>query len=375
VSAVRVAFVSSHAKLGGAERYLELLLAGLGPEWVAGVVSLEDGPFVQRLRELGHRVEVVHTGARPLDLARSVRPLRRALSSLGGAVVHANGIKAALLAGAAVTGTGRPLVWVKHDFTGDGALARVAAARADQVVAVSSAVAETFPARTRGRKVHVVPNALPETELSGDERERLRELAGAPDSARVIAVVGRIAPDKGQHELLAAAPAIRRRVPTARFVFLGGETDSESAYAESLRASAAADGLEEAMSFLGFREDAAALIAGCDAVVVPSVRDRKGRGREGFGLVGLEAFAVGTPVVGYADGALRETLGECALLVPPGDREALADAVVSVLEDPGEAARLAECGRARVSGRFSPERLVARMQERYRAAAKAGRRR
>lgn len=370
MSAVRVAFVSSHAKLGGAERYLELLLGELGESWVAGIVCLEDGPFVDRLRRIGYDTRVVATGRHPTDLLRAVRPLRRSLRAVGGDVVHANGIKAALVSAVAVRGLRRGLVWVKHDFTGDGALARVAAAGVDQVIGVSSAVVETFGRRSR--KIHVVPNAVPRTPIAGDERERVLRLLQAGPTARVVALVGRVAPDKGQHELLAAAPSVVAQIPEVRFAFIGAESDSERAYADELRADAESAGVAERLTFTGFREDAAALVAGCDVVAVPSVRDRAGRGREGFGLVGLEAFSVGTPVVGYDDGALRETLGSCALLVAPGDRAGLAEAIVRVLRDEAEARRLVDCGRRRVEGRYALERLAADMKGRYRAAAKSG---
>jgi glycosyltransferase involved in cell wall biosynthesis len=88
-------------------------------------------------------------------------------------------------------------------------------------------------------------------------------------------------------------------------------------------------------------------------------------GREGFGFVGLEAMAAGTPVVGYADGALPEVLGDCALLVAPGDRRALRDAILTVLREPQTRARMVECGRLRVARLFRVERTVAAMKDRY----------
>ncbi len=119
---VRVSFVSSHALGGGSERYLELLLGSLEPEWVAGVICLQDGPFVERLRSLGHSVEVVQTSG-PGRASRCGAPrLRRALRRQAPDVVHANGVKAALAAGLATPGTGIPVLWLKHDFSWDGPL-------------------------------------------------------------------------------------------------------------------------------------------------------------------------------------------------------------------------------------------------------------
>jgi glycosyltransferase involved in cell wall biosynthesis len=91
-------------------------------------------------------------------------------------------------------------------------------------------------------------------------------------------------------------------------------------------------------------------------------------GREGFPYVGLEAMAVGTPVVGYAHGGLPEMVGECGRLVPPGDRDALREAILELLRDPGLRERLADCARARVRTEFSLDRMVGAMKERYREA-------
>ncbi|HEU6446281.1 MAG TPA: glycosyltransferase family 4 protein, partial [Gaiellaceae bacterium] len=314
---------------------------------------------------------VLDVGRRGRDLARAGVRLGRLVRSLGAEVVHANGVKAALACALDPRLSRPPLVWVKHDFSWDGIVAAAVALRSRRVVAVSEAVAETFPGPLR-RRVSVVHNGLPP--IAADRpcgRRLVLEALGAPESAPVVALVGRLDRDKGHEELLAALPEVVRRRPGTRVAFIGADNPRRPEYVGGLREQLERDGLADAVSFLGYRKDAVELMSGCDVVVVPSVVGEGGRGREGFGYVGLEAFAVGTPVVAYADGALRETLGDCALLVPPGDREALGDAVVRVLEDDGLRSRLVECGRARLQGRFSLDEMVCRMKDEYRAAAKA----
>ncbi len=93
--AVDVTFVSSHARLGGEENYLARLLEELGPDWIAGVVSLEDAPFVERLRAMNVQTEVIPTSARAPGMLRSALRLRRSLRRAKPQVVHANGVKAA----------------------------------------------------------------------------------------------------------------------------------------------------------------------------------------------------------------------------------------------------------------------------------------
>ena len=366
-----VAFVSSHARRGGAERYLRLLLRELGPAWRCGVVCLEDGPLVDDLRDDGIEPQVINVGRRGRDLAGAGVRLGKLLRRLGADAVHANGVKAALACALEPQLSRPPLVWVKHDFSFDGVVAAAVALRCRRVVAVSEAVAETFPGALR-RRVSVVHNGLPPIAADRPRGRRLLfEALGAPESAPVIGLVGRLDRDKGQEELAAVLPEVVRRRPGTRVAFIGPDNPHRPEYVRDLRQRLARDGVADAVSFLGYREDAVELMSGCDVVVVPSVVGERGRGREGFGYVGLEAFAVGTPVVGYADGALRETLADCALLVPPGDRAALGDALVCVLEDSDVRSRLVECGRARLEGRFSLDGMVARMKDEYRAAAKA----
>ena len=74
---------------------------------------------------------------------------------------------------------------------------------------------------------------------------------------------------------------------------------------------------------------------------------------EGFSLPAVELMACGTPLVATSAGALPEVVGDAALVVPPGDPEALAAAVGRLLDDPELAARLGAAGRERVVERFT----------------------
>ena len=369
IDPVPVMFVSSHAHKGGSERYLELLLGSLEPGWIGGIVSLQDGPFVQRLRELGHDVEVVPTGPR-LDMLASAVRLRRVLARRRPGVVHANGVKAAAVAALATAGTRLPVIWLKHDFSWDGPLARLVAAGCRQVVAVSAAVTTTFGARLR-RRVRVVPNGLPDYEVDREAgRALVARLLDAPAEAPMGVLVGRLHPAKGQIELIEALPRVLDRRPDARCALVGGDDPYQAAYAETVRRRAGELGLESAVTFLGHRDDALTLVSGCDVAVTPSVADERGFGKESFSFAVVEALAVGTPVVAYADGALPEVLGECAELVPPGDRVALAESIVRVLEDEDLRGRLVECGSARVRERYRLSSMVESMKRCYRETAR-----
>ena len=91
---------------------------------------------------------------------------------------------------------------------------------------------------------------------------------------------------------------------------------------------------------------------------------------EGFGLPPLEAMVARVPVVASASGAVPEVVGEAALLVPPGDADALAAALCAVLTDDGERRRLVAAGTARAA-RFSWDACAAGLADLYGRAATA----
>ena len=324
------------------------MLELLGPDWVRVVVALEDGPLVERLRAK-HQTQVIPTGAGWTSILGSARRLRTLLRSHEPQLVHANGVKAAIVSVLAAAGTKIPVVWVRHDFSYDGRVARLVAGRCRVTVGVSEAVARGLP------HARVVYPAL----VAGDV-----DASADTGEPHAVVLVGYFHPVKGQAELVEAAPAILERVPDARFLFVGGEDPNAAGYLDTVRARARELGVEHAVSFLGHRTDAAALIGSSDVAVVTTL----GKG-EGFGLAALEALDAGTPVVGYASGALPEIVGDCGQLVPAADRTALADAIVELLSDDALRTSLASCGRQRARERFSVERWRNGLVDAYREAA------
>jgi glycosyltransferase involved in cell wall biosynthesis len=359
---VAVTFVSSHALGGGSERYLELLLGELGPDWTRAVISLQDGPLVGRLRGSGHEVEVVPAGARA-GLAAAVPPLRRALLRQRPDVVHANGVKAALAAVLATVRTGIPVVWVKHDFSWDGPLARAVASRCALVVAVSGAITGVFGPRLAER-VRVVPNGIPDYRRDPDGPGLVASLVGDA-GAPVTALVGRLHQAKGQLELVEAAPAVLAKRPDARFLLLGGDDPSQVAYAQAVRGRIRELGLQDAFTLAGHRDDPLRVVSGCDLVVLPSVADERGAGREACPFALLEAMSLETPVVAYAAGGIPEVLGDCGRLVAADDRDGLAAASAAMLDSEAERRGAAACARRRVRERHSLQRMAGAMRRLY----------
>ena len=143
--------------------------------------------------------------------------------------------------------------------------------------------------------------------------------------------------------MLAAAPTILAAVPDAAIVVVGDGPD-----AAALRSTA-----DPRVVFMPFRAPSARYLRALDVFVLPS-------DSEALPIGLLEAQACGVPQVASDVGGIHEALvPETGLLVPPGDPEALAGAVVTLLRDPERRAAMAAASRARHAERFTVERMVA----------------
>ena len=213
-----------------------------------------------------------------------------------------------------------------------GVLERIVARRADAVLCVSSdlqARMRRLGARGVARALVPAPAApdVPARTLAGIRAEL--GVAGGPASAPVILTVARLARQKGLGTLVEAAAHWQDRDPAPLLVVAGS-----GPLRGDLARRAAASGA--AIRFLGQRGDVPALLAAADVVVLPSAW-------EGQPLIVQEALRAGRPLVASRVGGIPDLTGkDAALLVPPGDARALAAAVLSVLDDPGLAARLSE---------------------------------
>ncbi len=186
--------------------------------------------------------------------------------------------------------------------------------------------------------------------LSPKDLARKRLEVGLPNGARVVGFVGRLVREKGLLELFAAARIVRKRVPDVRFLLVGPvDTHKRDALTPD---TAQEYGMADVCHFLGMRYDMPELYALMDVFVLPSHR-------EGFPRAPMEASAMKVPCVVTDIRGCREAVehGRNGLLVPLGDVQALADAVVELLTDQEKARRMGEEGRRMALERFD-ERLV-----------------
>lgn len=187
--------------------------------------------------------------------------------------------------------------------------------------------------------------------LGAEVRRTIRASLGIPAEAPLIGIVGRLDPDKGHADTLAAFARIAPQHAAAHLLVVGaGPLEA------SLRADNERFGLAGRVHFTGWRADVPALLAAMDVFSHPSRR-------EPFGLAVAEAAAAGLPVVAYEEGALPEIVRDhdTGLLVRPGDISALAATLGDLLRRPEESRAMGARGRERVAREFRPEDAAAQL--------------
>ncbi|MCD4526287.1 glycosyltransferase [Nocardioides sp. cx-173] len=340
------------------ERGWDVTLACPGTGWLG-----------EEAAALGVRVETWYAARAPgPGLAREVATLSRVVARDRPHAVHLHSAKAGLAGRLTVRGR-RPTLFQPHAWSflaATGALRtasllweRQAVRWTSELVCVSESERRLGLAHGVSAPTTVVPNGV---DLAGHRAGGTRARAAAraalrlPDAPTVVCV-GRLAPQKGQADLLAAWSAVRARVPDARLVLVGDGPDRRR-LEDSVQPG---DGVD----LVGARADVPLWLAAADVVAVPSRW-------EGMALVPLEAMAsarsvVATDVTGVADSV------PCAAgaVVATGSPLALADAVVTRLLDPERADAEGRAGRAHVEARHdaaASARTVAEVTMRLAAA-------
>lgn len=313
---------------GGTGRHVRMLADGVPDACVLGPAATGAafgfGSFV-----------AVEFADRPRPVAdfAAVRRLRRVLRSFD--VVHAHGLRAGALTALALRhwrGAGPGLVVTVHNAPAAGGvtgavyrlLERIVARRADAVLCVSGDLEQRMHAAGARRVSRAV---VPAPSIAPAPAEPADQAVAAPSGAPVVLAVGRLARQKAFDVLIEAAPRWRDLSPAPRLAIAG-----EGPLAGDLAAQAAR--LAVSVDFLGRRADVPALLAEAAVFVLPSRW-------EGQALILQEALRAGVPIVATRAGGNPDLTGEDgALLVPPGDPAAIADAVRAVLTDPALAAKL-----------------------------------
>ncbi|NWO10290.1 glycosyltransferase [Chromohalobacter salexigens] len=200
-------------------------------------------------------------------------------------------------------------------------------------------------------------------QLDTDARCALRDTLGIPREAVAMALPGRLTPGKGQQLLLDAFIRLRDAGDTqSHLVLIGGLEADEGGnptFIASLQQQVREQGLEERVTFTGFRRDLPRLFEVMDIVCVPSRN-------EAFGLTVIEAMAAGKAVVGADSGAIPELIGAgCGRLVDPQDPTAWAATLRELRDAPALREQLGTAARRLANARFTLAKHVTGLRAVY----------
>jgi glycosyltransferase involved in cell wall biosynthesis len=299
--------------------------------------------------------------------------LRSAVKRSGANIVHTHSPLAGTLGRVfARVGSVEAIVSTEHnvrEFYKPGVrwLNALTLGRADQIVCVSGAVQDSIAQVLEKRQVPAmtIRNFVDPADLEKRKgsRDVVRAELGINMNDLVLVNVATLVHQKDQATLLRAMRLVRDAVPHARLLVVGdgplmGELDQ-------LRTQL---GLQDAVTLTGRRKDVPALIAASDIQVVPSLH-------EGLSIAVLEGMALGKPFVATDIGPNKEPLGDCAVFVPTGDHEKLAQGIIDLSRRPDEMAVLGERLRARANEQFSAASRIRELAQVYETLAAAPRNR
>jgi len=320
----------------------------------------------------------------PVSDLRAWQAIRRLIKEFRPHITNVSTGKAALLGGLAARSCGVPirvyvLRGIGYQAVGGvrGALRkiaeRIACGSAHRKICVSESVrkrleldgfltAESSCVLASGSSDGVDAARFAPTGERVAHAKRLRHELGIPADAPVVGYVGRLTPDKGVPELLAAHESLKRTVTGVRMLLVGG-SEADDQLPPEARERMRTDATIVCPGSVG---DPAPYYHVMDVLALPSRR-------EGFPNTVLEAYAAGKPVVatrttGVVDAVMEEGTG---LLVPVGDAHALADALDLMLKSPATRHEMGEAGRRSVARDFRPVRLWRELEKEYRRLLEA----
>jgi len=369
LAGARILQVIPRLDAGGAERTTVEVAAALQAAGARALVASEGGRLSRELEAAGAElIEMPHSGSKnPLTVLGHARWLKRLIRTRKVDLVHARSRAPAWSALWAARSAHVKFVTTYHGvYTSGGRLKRLynsVMARGDAVIANSEFTAEHVRAEHpfAASKLITIPRgvdmeAFRPAAVSSQRLDQLARLWRIKPDRRdlIILLPGRMTSWKGHREAIEAAWRIAKRdLPPWRMIFVG-DAQGRDDYCNALQAKIANAGLEDRIELVGHCDDMPAAFSHADLVIAPSTR------AEAFGRVAAEAGAMGKPVIGSDIGGQREIIvsGETGWLTPPGDAEALAEAMARVLAMGPEArAAMGRAAEARIASKFTAAAL------------------
>jgi glycosyltransferase involved in cell wall biosynthesis len=352
---MNVAHFTDSPFFGGPERQILGLTRSLPPSIRTSVLCFREHascvPFLAQLRSAGVASAMLDSATPAYP--RMVAEVRHRLRANACDLLVCHGYKADIIGFIAARSIGLPVVSVSRGWTAhtrkvrlNEAMDRLFLRLMDAVVCVSEGqAAKVRRAGVPAARVRVIHNAIDRqrfAENNGVHRDVISEFFGGGVD-RLVVAVGRLSPEKGFDDFIAAAEIVLRESPRVGFLLIG-EGPSRAALEKEISDRR----LNGRVVLTGFRNDVDQILVQADVLAQSSHT-------EGLPNVILEASAAGIPVVATAVGGTPEVVSDqkSGYLVPPRDSHALAIRLLELLQSPELRACLGAAGRRHVEAHFS----------------------
>ncbi len=367
---MRVLLFSDADVFAGTERHMFDLAKGLNAE---GIETRIGSPTPSILKDRADSAGIGHVCIQKRGLIdrAAIKQLVQLLKNKEIDIIHAHNGRTMLSAAIAVTlaRTGKAAA-TQHFLDPDHAAKTGVksmiyhsahawvSSRLSGYIAISDAVRDTMLSRKEAppEKITVIHNGMyPVDILNQTPPAEVRASLNIPSDHLLIVSAARLEQEKNIVTLISAVEQVRRKHPNVTCLIAGsGTLEGE------LKSQITNMNQEANIRLLGFREDAISLIGACDLFVLPSVA-------EPFGLVLLEAMALGKPVIATDAGGPKEIVvsGSTGNLVPPSDPAAMATAIEHFIEHRSDLERMGKRGKERFNELFSAKTMSQRIAAFY----------
>lgn len=365
---VKILETIRQGKIGGGETHVLDLVRGMDrSQFEPVVLSFTPGPMVDQLRSQGVKTYVIHT-TKPFN-PFVVGKVKRLLEEEDIQLVHAHGTRSCSNVYRAARALNLPLVYTVHGWSFHPSLHPLmfkARYKSEDLLTEASTLTINVSKANQDEGRQYFPLRKSEIVYYGVDTNRfdpessslvdLREELGLPKDKTLVGFVARMTTQKDPLTMMEAINLVAKKTRDVHFLMVGDGELKEQALAKVQDY-----GLEDAVTFTGFRQDVPNVLHTIDVYVLPSLW-------EGLSIAMLEALSMGktalvSDVCGNVEAVTHEQNG---LHISPQNPQALADAILRVHADPVFAQQLGDAARQTVLKQFSLPVMVANTEARYR---------
>lgn len=341
-----------------------------------GPIYGPEGSLLEEAKASGavlHEIPSMRRAVNPWHDVRCYFALRKLIREKKPDIVHTHSSKAGIVARAAAWAERIPVV--VHTVHGLPfhdrqsvlvhrlyvMLEKWAAKRCHHLVAITPAMVDAFEAKgiAGNDRFAVVPSGvdLDRFAIPDDARSKAREQLGIASDTPTVALLARLDPFKGHDDMLDILPKLAERFPDIQLLFIGDGWRRE--HIEQRIAKPQAAGRVRLLGIVP-HEQVREILPAAEVKVLPSYQ-------EGQSRTLIEALLCGCGIVAYDVGGIPSICidGETGKLVPVGDKQALADAIVWMIEHPDERRAMTDRGRTLVREKFSAEHMTRELEQLY----------